>query len=403
MGKGLILGIDFSKDFTQLAYINEDGIPQSVSVGMEGNYLIPTIACYSEDFKEWSAGEEAINKSKQGNCRLYRDMEDILQDDALYAFMSYLVNMAINYCNGRPIRNILISVEDVNPEIVEKITNALIKVGFEAKDVRVISHTESFVYYVLNQNRDIWVNQVYFLDFNKHSLICRKLNVIKGRKPYVADVFVEDLSGFLTLEQAKVNPKEADDIVANYMEKEVIKNVVSGVFLCGEGFYTDGWEKTLKTICVNRRVFKGNNLIVKGATLGAKEFFHIPSLNDFLISCKGRTRVKITMNVKVKGVEKSVTLSNIGDYWHQAKSTVECIVAKNKEAYFVIHDVMNHNNEEFRINLDELPDRPEKTTRIRVDFRYLEENKFEITITDLGFGEFYKAKDVVIKKEITIG
>ncbi len=403
MGKGIILGIDFSKDFTQLAYINEDGNPDCVSVGMEGNFLIPTVVCYSEDFKEWSAGEEAINKSKQSKCQIYSDMEDILQGKALYTFMSYLINLAINHCDGRDVRNILVSVEDVNPEIVNKITEVLLKLGFESKDIRIISHTESFVYYVLNQNRDIWINQVYYLDFNKHNLICRKLNVIKGKKPYVADVVVEDLSGFLTLEQARVNPNEADDIIATYMSKEIVKNVVSGIFLCGEGFYTDGWDKTLKTVCTNRRVFKGNNLIVKGAALGAKEFFHVPVLSEYLISCKGRTRLKITMNAKQKGVEKSITLSNIGDYWHQVNSTIECIVGTNKEAYFVIHDVMNHRNEEFKISLEQLPDRPEKTTRIRVSLKYLEENKFEITITDLGFGEFYKAKNVVISKEITVG
>lgn len=403
MGKGLILGIDFSKDFTQLAYINEDGNPQSISFGMEGNYLIPTVACFNEDFKEWSAGEEAINKSKQENCHVYRDMDALLEGDGLYAFMSYLLTVVRNYCGDKRIKNILISVEDVNPQIVERIIETFEQIGYESKDVRVISHTESFVYYALNQNRDIWVNQVYYLDFNKNSFICRKLNVVKGRKPCVADVTVEDLSGLLSLEQAKVNPREADEIVANYMEKEVIRNVVSGIFLCGEGFYSDGWDRTLKAICTNRRVFKGNNLVVKGAAYGAKEFFHIPVLSDFLISCKGRTRVKVTLNAKNKGVEKSITLSNIGDYWHQAKSTVECIVAKNKKAYFVIHDVMNNRNEEFNIDLSQLPERPEKTTRIRIDFKYLEENKFEITVTDLGFGEFYKAKDIVIKKEITLG
>lgn len=403
MGKGLILGIDFSKDFTQLAYINEDGNPQSISFGMEGNYLIPTVACFNEDFKEWSAGEEAINKSKQENCHVYRDMDDLLEGDGLYAFMSYLLTVVRNYCGDKRIKNILISVEDVNPQIVERIIETFEQIGYESKDVRIISHTESFVYYALNQNRDIWVNQVYYLDFNKNSFICRKLNVVKGRKPCVADVTVEDLSGLLSLEQAKVNPREADEIVANYMEKEVIRNVVSGIFLCGEGFYSDGWDRTLKAICTNRRVFKGNNLVVKGAAYGAKEFFHIPVLSDFLISCKGRTRVKVTLNAKNKGVEKSITLSNIGDYWHQAKSTVECIVAKNKKAYFVIHDVMNNRNEEFNIDLSQLPERPEKTTRIRIDFKYLEENKFEITVTDLGFGEFYKAKDIVIKKEITLG
>lgn len=403
MGKGLILGIDFSKDFTQLAYLNEDANPVSVSAGIEGNFLIPTVVGYNEGLQEWSAGEEAINKSKIENILLYSNMEDILQKDALNAFMAYVLKLALNYCNGKLIKNVLVSVDEVTPELVDKITEVMQVLGFDAGDIRVISHTESFVYYVLNQNRDIWINQVYLLDFNKHSLVCRKLNVLKGRKPYVADVEVENLSGFLTLEQAKVNPKEADDIIASYMEKEMAKNVVSAVFLCGEGFYTDGWEKTIKTICVNRRVFKGNNLTVKGAAYGARELFHIPQLNEFLISCKGRTRVKVTMSLRHKGMEKSVTLSNIGDYWHQAKSKIECIVGKNKNAYFTIHDVMNHKNEDFKIDLSNLPDRPEKTTRISVEFSYLDENKFEIVISDLGFGEFFKSKGVVIRKEVTIG
>lgn len=397
------MGIDFSKDFTQLAYLSEDGNPVSVSTGIAGNFLIPTVVSYSEGYKEWSAGEEAINKSKNENVLLYSNMEDILQKDALLAFMSHVLKMAMDYCGGRTIKNILISVEEVTPELVDKIAETMRDLGYDASDIRVISHTESFVYYALNQNRDIWINQVYLLDFNKHSLVCRKLSVMKGRKPYVADVEIEDLSGFLTLEQAKVNPKEADEIIASYMERELTRNVVSAVFLCGEGFYTDGWEKTLKTICANRRVFKGNNLTVKGAAYGAKEFFHIPQLNEFLISCKGRTRVKITMSLRHKGLEKSITLSNIGDYWHQAKSKVECIVGKNKEAYFVIHDIMNNKNEEFKMDLSELPDRPEKTTRISVEFSYLDENRFEIVVSDLGFGEFFKSKGIVIRKEVTIG
>ena len=108
------------------------------------------------------------------------------------------------------------------------------------------------------------------------------------------------------------------------------------MFLSGEGFYAEGWAKTLQTICRNRRVFKGNNLIVKGATYGAKEFFYMKTLKDYIISCKGRTRVRVTMSVKHKERDSMVTLSDIGDYWYQAKSKTECIMEEPTEAVFEI-------------------------------------------------------------------
>ena len=53
--------------------------------------------------------------------------------------------------------------------------------------------------------------------------------------------------------------------------------------------------------------------------------------------------------------------------------------------------------------MTEFPKRPPKTTRISVDFKYLTENKFQITITDLGFGEFFKSSGMSVTKEIEIG
>ncbi len=219
----------------------------------------------------------------------------------------------------------------------------------------------------------------------------------------MADVTVEDLNDRMTYDSVKNNMDMADEIVADYMEDQLKKNVVSGVFLSGEGFYAEGWAKTLQTICRNRRVFKGNNLIVKGAAYAAKEFFYMKTLKDYIISCKGRTRVRVTMSVKHKERDSMVTLSDIGDYWYQAKSKTECIMEEPTEAVFEIHNIMKHTTEEFRIDLTEFPKRPPKTTRISVDFKYLTENKFQITITDLGFGEFFKSSGMSVTKEIEIG
>lgn len=438
MGKGIILGIDFSMDFTQLAYLDDEGNPQSICVGTEDNFLIPTVACYNSELKEWSAGEEAVNKGRLKNSRIYSELPKLFAEEdnqsgeehseeifgksenskkedeksfqngehdtqeVMSAFISYLLKLAVNYCNGRLIKNILITVEDVTPAVLEGLTEIFVSLGYAEEDIKVMSHSESFVYYMLNQNKDIWINNVYFLNFNRYDFVCRRLNVMKGRKPHVADVSLQSLHDSISMKTLKEDSEAADTMLAEYMEEKLKKHVVSGVYLSGEGFYTDGWEKTLAVICRNRRVFKGNNLIVKGAAYAAKEFFYTSSLSQYLISCKGRTRVKITMAVKHKDRDNSITLSNIGDYWYQARSKAECIMENPTEAVFEIHDVMNHTNETFKIDLTDFPKRPPKTTRIEVRFKYIAENKFEIEIKDLGFGEFFKSSGMSVKKEITL-
>lgn len=410
MGKGVILGIDFSMDFTQIAYLDDEGNPKSISIGTEDNFLIPTVVCHNSELKEWSAGEEALNKSKLKTSSLYDKLPTMFQKsgeeekviEVMKAFFSYLLKLAVNYCNGRLIKKVLITLDEVNPSVVEGLNKTFLELGYSKEDIKIISHSESFVYYVLNQNKDIWINKVYFLEFNRYDFSFRKLNVLKGRKPHVASVSVENLNDKMSLKMAEDSPEAVDRILADYLEEQLKKDVVSGVYLSGEGFYTDGWEKTLSILCRNRRVFRGNNLIVKGAAYGARECFYTPVLNQYLISCKGRTRVKVVMAVKYKERENTITLSNIGDYWYEARSKAECIMEKNTEAVFEIQDIMNHKNETFKIDLTEFPKRPPKTTRIEVDFRYVEENKFVIEIKDLGFGEFFKSSGMSIQKEVVI-
>ncbi len=410
MAKEIILGIDFSRDNSQIAYIDDMGKPQSVSMGTANNYLIPTVVCYNNKLDEWSAGEEAINKSRYENSQLYTNLPEMFEqnvekeqlEDVMKAFFSYLIKCAVNNCNGRLIKNILITVEEVTPTILNGLMEIMESLGYEKDDIKIISHSESFVYYTLNQNKDIWINKVLFLELNQNHFFMRMLEVVKGRKPYVADVSMEDLSHMINLEMVQKDVSVADQILAEYMDEILKTHVVSGIYLSGEGFYVDGWQKTLQLMCRNRRVFKGNNLIVKGAAYGAKEEFLPSTLDQYLISCKGRTRVKIAMAVEYKGKDSNITLSNIGDYWYNARSKFECIMEKPVEAVFEIQDLINHTNDTFKIDLRNFPKREPNTTRIQVEFKYIEEKKIEIAITDLGFGEFFESSGMVVKKEITL-
>lgn len=82
MGKGMILGIDFSMDYAQIAYLDNDGNPQSVSVGTEDNYMIPAVVCYNSELNEWSAGDEAVNKGRLEKSKVYKNLPEIFNEDS---------------------------------------------------------------------------------------------------------------------------------------------------------------------------------------------------------------------------------------------------------------------------------------------------------------------------------
>lgn len=411
MGKGIILGIDFSREYTQLAFLDEDNNPKSIAFGTEDNYLIPTAVCYNKFAQEWSSGQEAINKSKYSGSIFCDDLTEIMLDERrdreeveqiIYVYFSFLFDIASKKLEGRKIKNVVISLNQVYPTSSELLYKVLSRLGISNDNAKIISHTESFVYFVLNQNKDIWINKVLYLYFDRNEFSLRKLNVVKGKKPYVADVDMESLEEVMTFRLFEYRQSQADKVLAEYMDEYLKKDVVSGIYLSGEAFYSEGWKESLEILCRNRRVFIGNNLIVKGAAYGARELFHVPLLEDYLISCKGRTRVKVTMNLRYKEQDSKIVLSNIGEYWYNASSCTECIAVKPNIAVFEIHDVISHSRDTFTIDISDFPERPDKTTRMEVTFKYLEEHKFRVEIKDLGFGDFFKSSGMVVAKEISI-
>ena len=419
MGKGIILGIDFSSDFTQLAYLKNDITPTSISIGKADNYQIPTKVCYNKELDEWSIGDDAIRKGKLTGSVLYGNLVKLASGEmseenieVLSMFMKKLIEIACSFCKVDDIRNVLISVDDLTPTVASNIQAIFKNLGYEDGKAKTVSHTESFVCFALNQNSDIWTNKVYLINYDKNDFSLRKMSVIKGKKPIVVNVDEEDLS-FI---ENKIKEKylmfdkemngdaleKLDEELAEFLTQEMRENIVSAIYLTGQGFYESEWNQTIKAIIENRRVFMGNNLLVKGAAYAAREFFHLPHLDEFLVACKGRTRLKITMDVRKKERDNTVTLSNIGDYWYNSEKTIECIMDEPTVAGFEVHDLINKKVEKFEIDLSEFPKRPSKTTRISVSFKYLTENEFEIIIKDLGFGEFFEASDMQVRKVITI-
>ena len=165
------------------------------------------------------------------NSRLIKELPLLFNEDTeenvgkiMTVFFAYLLKLAVNQCNGRLIKNILVTVEEVNQNVLKGIKEVLTDLGYQKDDIRVISHSESFVYYTLNQNKDIWINKVLFLELNEYEFACRRLEVVRGREPHVADVKVEDLSNLFDLEMAKKDIHSCDRILADYMDELLKKH-----------------------------------------------------------------------------------------------------------------------------------------------------------------------------------
>lgn len=52
------------------------------------------------------------------------------------------------------------------------------------------------------------------------------------------------------------------------------------------------------------------------------------------------------------------------------------------------------------IHLSEIPKRPKKTTRLRIELEFTEANRAKLLIKDLGFGELFPQSDMVYEGEL---
>lgn len=420
MNKSIILGIDFSSDYTQLSVLGDGYEPESLKMANLGEeYLMPTAMFYNDELQEWAIGIEAYNRSRVEDG-LYIDRlpdrmaesqgvvigeKNIKWSDIGAIFFEAITNVVLDGNEDAQIKQIIISVDDPEENIMQAIYGALNSLGFDNSAIRVLNHAESYAYYVLNQNKDIWINNVLMVDFGETSTVIRRLFVTKGREPFTVDIKKKDITDKINMDMLQTEESciLADAILSDILKEELDKHVVSAVYLNGQGFMKEGWYgKTIETIYNNRRIFAGNNLIVKGANYAAKDYFCGNIRDRYVISCKGRTNVNVSMDVVHRGTESKVILSKAGVHWYEAGAKTQCIIDNVNEAHFTIVWPATKEVREFDISLDGFPKRDNKTVRVEVSLAYTEENSFIVEIKDVGFGDFFEASGVVARHEVEL-
>lgn len=416
------LGIDFADDYSQISYIGtENKEPVSLStIKGDKRYLIPTVLYKKKEINEWCIGDEANQWSydDEDDSQTLRKLVKVANtnddsivegktysaDEILEIYFKELILYAKNILNAGLLHEIVVTVEKPLKRVIDSIYRAVEKCGFEREHIRVISHGDAFVYYTINQDRNVWVNDVALFDFNGEHFIYKRLNVIKNKKPNIINVTEMDLSTLISHDMMfeTENRRKADKLFLGFITEEFRKHIASAVYLTGIGFYQDWAEMSLEELCSKRRVFKGYNLFVKGACYAAYKKYKKINTIDHVFQCEGRTSANIGLLIEHEGRNIVMLLSKAGTNWYEAGAQVECIVDNIKQIQFVFNPVISNISRNAIIDLSSLPERSNKTTRIQISIAYKSGNVCEIEIRDLGFGDFFKATDTVIRETIDI-
>jgi len=83
--------------------------------------------------------------------------------------------------------------------------------------------------------------------------------------------------------------------------------------------------------------------------------------------------------------------------WFEAKGACEVILTGSPEVDFWKQLPNSREAKIETLELTDLPRRPDRTTRLRITAKPVSDDKIEIEIKDLGFGEFFRATDKVWK------
>ncbi len=418
--EGLILGYDICNDYCRISCYEPGQLePVDLAFSEEENpYVVQTAVCKKRNKEEWLLGEEAyklvltgegilVDKlirlaGKEGTATI--ENRCYSAKELLTIFLSLTLKQVYRKYGIKEIRMLVLTVQTMNLQLLDTLIGCTDSLHIPREKVHILSHTESYMYYVTSQKKDLWAHQAVLFDLNSEGLHYYELGMKRGIQPNVATVEHEALEeGFsLDILEHKSGRKLADSIMLSCGERMMQKKLISSVYLTGKGMdHCQEWaSEFLKMACSKRRVFLCQNLFAKGAVYAACDFVREKSAYPYVGLCEGRIQSNVTMEVVHEGKKKKLVLAAEGGNWYETKSAVDVIL---DDMDCLILTVTRHGEREGRvveIPLQEFPKRPNRTTRISVILSFTSERDATVRIVDKGFGEFFPSEHAMIKKEI---
>ncbi len=405
---GLVIGIDLCNSYTHIACHKP-----------ERTWVIPTVVCKNKNQDEWYVDEEAYAHTLIGDGVIEdKLLTQVLKEgtatiggiryEGLYLLKMFLkkaLELPGKEAGDVPIAGLVIAVSMLDVKLMDSLLYCADYLEIPRERVHIISHTESFVYYVMSQKREIWSNQVGMFDLADESLRYYEMKVQRGIRQMQVTAERQDLEETFHLDvlENMAGAKIADKILSSCAERILQKRLFSAVLLTGKGFESTDWApEFMKQICNRRRVYVETSLFARGALMKALDYQQEKTAYPFTCICEGRLKATVSLKILNRDKEGQLVLAAAGDNWYEAKSTVDFVVTGAPELEFTIAPLDPKKKRLVKIPLKDFPRRPDRTTRIQLTLGFSDENTMVALIRDKGFGELFPATERMIKQEVIL-
>lgn len=396
----IYLGYDIGEEFSQVCYytMGMKG-PSSISTVVgEDRFLIPTLL-YHKNNGTWLYGDEALKCADSGEGILIKDLlshsisdeyisidgENVSYFSCLVMFLKKTINL-VNIACGKPDekRKIVFTTRELSPEIIN-LLERLCQEVFNEKDTIIFhSHKDSLFNYMLFQKKDLWINDVLLFDYGQNNFNMYRLRTNRNVSPsivYIEETIKEHMIG--------LSPELRDQAFLSIINDNTMGlTPISSVYLTGTSFNDKWLDKSLKVVCRNRRAFIGQNLFAEGACY--KAISSHEERADYLYLGEARLKVNIGIVASNRNEEQNIPILSAGGNWYDSQGQADIILDDSNIIELQVESLSGDIKTIKKYELLGLPNRPPRTTRIRIILKPVAVDRIKITFEDLGFGEIFR-------------
>lgn len=374
--------------------------PQTLStVAGSEVFQIPVLLTKKKGIGQWFIGEEAkrlamLQGEEAAGHLLGRALgrEMIFVEDEKYParelltlYLKKLLLLAGSLGKPKIPDKLVICLEKLSRETAELFMEIAPKLGLGEEQIILLDRKECFYYFVYHQSSELTLHDVYLFDYQGEDMRCMRLERNLHTTPQLVT---------LTEEVRRVDGTGKDEAFLRILQESFRGHIVSSAYLIGDGFEGNWMKLSVSFLCKGRRAFVGKNLYSKGACYAAAV---LEGQKEWQYVYLGENEMKVNVCLKLynRGKMEFFTLISAGDNWYETTGTCEVILDGSPEIDFWLQLPKSREAKIEKLELADLPRRPDKTTRLRITAKPLSDTKVQIQIRDLGFGEFYKSSDKV--------
>lgn len=408
-GNSYYIGIDLNDSYAMVSYFQQNmKEPETVStVAGSEEFQIPLVLARRKSIGKWYYGDEARRLSKSGEMvcidqllkralnseKIVIDDDSFMAEELLALFLKKVMELPSKLGNHSSFDKLVICVDRLTKENVSMFYGMAVRLGINSRQLTVIDRKESFYYFALNQDKSLWLHDVVMFMQENESIFFYSLKRDLRTIPQVVSI---DESISYTLDK-----NDKDKSFLDIINESFKNQIISTVFLVGDTF-AEGWMKqSVALLCKGGRVFMGNNLFTKGACYAAatrdKEA-------EWPFVYMGENEMKFNLSLKVhdKGELSFYNLISAGSNWFESKGQCEVIISGSYEVDFWKQLPKSREAKIETLRLTDMPPRPDRATRIRITATPVSDDRIDIEIKDLGFGEIFMSSGKVWHYEMTM-